>query len=221
MDKLLRVWSATVPECSLRLGRSVGLRSIRSSAEDMSSPSSGLERVLRCNRSLLAGYRYGNLSGVMTHRSAISEIFRLSLDLDSQLEQWWNEQTPSTPLLGLHVRMGDYERWRGGIYYRDWDWYADFALEMLQLSGCRQVLVTSNDVVPESFSKRVNAIHGPGSGILDMYALGRCAAIAGPPSTFSLWAALISDTEIYHFGSEGTPRFEAVSERLLLESVVL
>jgi hypothetical protein len=110
----------------------------------------------------------------------------------------------TTPLrLGLHIRRGDYARWYDGKYYYSDRQYAAIAKQFLALHADRQVIVyiCGNDpqLDRELFRQELGAqvVFPNGSPGEDLCLLSHCHYLIGPPSTFTLVAAMYHDTPLY------------------------
>lgn len=97
-------------------------------------------------------------------------------------------------IIGVHIRRGDYKFFNNGEWY-----YSDeeYAMWMRKLASDRHVkfLICSNEKVDLGFyqKKGLDVCRIGSNAIEDLCLLSMCDYIMGPPSTYSLWAALISD----------------------------
>lgn len=190
--------------------------------ESLETPSDRLRRVLECRHSVLLGYRFQGPRLLIDHAPQIRRAFALEPKLSGDLDSYWSHLGVDQTTLGIHIRRGDYKQWRGGQFYREWDWYREFAEKALQSSQTERVMFVSNEPIPAELLAGLPAVVGPGSAILDLYALSRCGYLAGPPSTFSLWAAYIGGSQIHHFDEdEEFVRFSAVDVEFLTRSIVI
>ncbi len=104
--------------------------------------------------------------------------------------------------LGIHIRRGDYANWKGGMYYYDDRKYSDFITQFAALKPKEtiDVYISTNDsifnvdslksLLPEP---RIKIHLLGGSSVQDLFMLSECDYIIGPPSTFSLVAAMYRD----------------------------
>lgn len=108
--------------------------------------------------------------------------------------------------LGLHIRRGDYERWQGGEYFYDDATYRIIARELMEEGRRRfpdrrlRLIICTNDQsishgkYPEGFPE--GTVVSRLGAAEDLYMLSECKLLAGPPSTFSLVAAMYNDTPL-------------------------
>lgn len=94
-------------------------------------------------------------------------------------------------LIGVHVRRGDYRRFKGGSYFYDVEDYRRMmkhVLTQLRRSDVRFLICSDEEISLDAFSDfavtRGNDLH-----VVDLYSLAGCDYIMGPPSSFTLWAS--------------------------------
>lgn len=109
-------------------------------------------------------------------------------------------------VVGLHIRRGDYQEWQGGHYFFSWEQYERVARAIVNQYGIDNIslLVCSNEALPERFLNDISYASSREDAVVDMYALGACDLIVGPPSTFTGWPAVILGTPLCNIGSDGT-----------------
>ena len=119
-------------------------------------------------------------------------------------------------IIGVHIRRGDYALWENGVYCFD---DATFVNWMLQLSEQMKndnkkivFYLTSDEVINADIFKKnsLNIELGTGHFIEDLYSLSLCDYIFGPPSTYSLWAAMYGGIKYCHVNNR--------SQKLMLEN---
>jgi len=123
----------------------------------------------------------------------------LSLRLQDFFEK--NFQDPRETIIGIHVRRGDYRTFENGRYYYSVDQYVTVIRQLQALFSDRQphFLICSNEKIdlPPELRGPVKITAAPGHELLDMYSLARCHYIAGPPSTYSMWASVYGNKPLY------------------------
>ena len=117
--------------------------------------------------------------------------------------------------LGVHIRRGDYAEWNDGIYCYDDDTYARHINRFAVMHEGKEVHVylSTNDpkVTEEHYQQlcpQVHVHHLQGSAPEDLFMLSECDYLIGPPSTFSLVAAMYRDIPLYRMY---TPNTEAMA----------
>jgi hypothetical protein len=110
-------------------------------------------------------------------------------------------------LVGVHVRLGDYDILRGGRYLYSLDVFQSAIGRMVELFPGRRVAIMacSDQKLTDEFLARHGAVRGPGTVLGDLYALAECDYILGPPSTFSLWAAYYGRKPIHQMSRPQPP----------------
>lgn len=103
-------------------------------------------------------------------------------------------------VIGVHVRHGDYCRWKGGKFWFSAERYAAWMRELAgQFPGSRVAfLVCSDETRNAAEFPGLVVGFGPGVPIEDLYALAGCDYIFGPLSTFSQWASFQGNKPLWH-----------------------
>lgn len=106
--------------------------------------------------------------------------------------------------LGVHIRRGDYAEWRDGQFYFDNAVYAAHINRFAEMHQDQRVHVYLSTNDPEvsatdfqQLCPQVVIHHLQGSAPEDLFMLSECDYLIGPPSTFSLVAAMYRDIPLY------------------------
>ena len=115
---------------------------------------------------------------------------------------------PSTIRLGVHIRRGDYADWQDGKFLFDDDTYASHINRFAAIHQNEDIhvyLSTNDPAVSEETYQRlcptVHIHHLHGNAPEDLFMLSECDFLIGPPSTFSLVAAMYRDIPLYRMDS--------------------
>ena len=102
-------------------------------------------------------------------------------------------------VVGIHLRREDYRDWAEGRYYFTNAQYAVLMAQIrAQMAGPTAFLLCSNEAIDTSDFPEFDVLTVPGaSGVEDLHALSLCDFIAGPPSTYSMWASFYGDVPLY------------------------
>lgn len=123
--------------------------------------------------------------------------------------------------LGVHIRRGDYAQWADGRYFYDNEVYARhinrFASKLCDKEV--HVYLSTNDAeVSESLFQQLcpatTVHHLHGNAPQDLFMLSECDYVIGPPSTFSLVAAMYRDIPLYRMDSADESQMTLASFRL-------
>lgn len=132
---------------------------------------------------------------VMKHINQIREYFAFKQDVINRCSKIIKDLDCKDQLLvGVHIRRGDYVEFEGGKWF-----YLDekFAYWMCALAKDKNVkfLIASNEKVNAKFyiDKGLDVIQPGKSSIDDLCLLSLCDYIMGPPSTYSVWAAMVGN----------------------------
>jgi hypothetical protein len=103
-------------------------------------------------------------------------------------------------IVGIHIRHGDYKTFKNGRYFYDLYDYNIFLIEISKLFNNKKIIffITSSDNINyDYFSEHKYFRNNDGFLVNDLYGLSKCDFICGPPSTFSAWASLMGDVNLY------------------------
>jgi hypothetical protein len=137
------------------------------------------------------------------HRDEVRDILYSLLkgDIVSQLNRFQN------PVMGVHIRMGDFrklkegEAFRGGHVRTPLQYFTDIVSGLRKLAGKDLPVTLFSDGYPDELKEvtglpQVN-MQGGSPDIVDLLLLSRSRVIvATTGSTFSYWAAFLSDAEV-------------------------
>lgn len=160
------------------------------------------QMMLRHRHIVVSGWyvRYYDL--FLKYRDEICDLFTIDSQyadpVRQQMESWRGTR------LGVHIRRGDYAEWKGGIYCYD---DVVYAASIRQFAAFRpqetiDVFLSTND--PNVSVEKMESLLGDGkerirlhllggNAVEDLYMLSACDYIIGPPSTYSLVAAMYRD----------------------------
>jgi hypothetical protein len=97
-------------------------------------------------------------------------------------------------LIGVHIRRGDYKKWRGGRHYFEDEVYEKY---MKCLDGENRIfIIFSSDNV--KFKESEKLLISKEKWYIDHHVMSLCDYLIGPPSSFSLWAAFMGKNKFYH-----------------------
>jgi hypothetical protein len=139
----------------------------------------------------LGGWGVRNYELVKKHQEEIRAYFRPVAAVRSRLDSFFQTfRADGRPLVGIHIRQGDYKDYLGGRYYFSSALYAAYMRRInVLLGGQATFLVCSNNAQSAETFAGMDVHFGPGHLVEDLYALANCEYILGVPSTFSGWSA--------------------------------
>lgn len=143
------------------------------------------------------------------YRSEICDLFTIDDDICLPVRQQMTDIEAATNSekdilrLGLHIRRGDYADWKGGIYCYPDEYYVCYVDAFARLFPDKEIhiyLSTNDSSVSAEHYQEISRtdtqvfFHNlKGSAVGDLFMLSDCDYIIGPPSTFSLVAAMYRD----------------------------
>lgn len=149
----------------------------------------------------LQGWPFRDEASLHKHAEAVREFFKpVEASARSVEAHVRKAREGCDVLVGVHIRQGDYKQFMGGRYFYETGEYAGLMGGVERLFEGKRVrfLVCSNAVPEAGVFGRLDVTFGPGHLLEDMYSLARCDLIAGPPSTYTLWASSYGKVPLYH-----------------------
>lgn len=123
--------------------------------------------------------------------------------------------------LGVHIRRGDYATWQDGRYFFNDKVYANYINRFAAMHPDQtvDVFLSTNDAQVkaehyQALCPKVRIHHLKGSAPEDLFMLSECDYLIGPPSTFSLVAAMYRDIPLYRMDSADADSMTADGFRL-------
>ncbi len=104
-------------------------------------------------------------------------------------------------VVGVHIRRGDYQTWKGGIYCYDDAVYKNqmdsVSKQLIALGKVNHVFVLFSNV-EVGFQKAENILVSNEKWFVDHHLMSLCNYLIGPPSTFTLWASYVGRVKLFH-----------------------
>ena len=166
-----------------------------------------LEQImLRHKHIVVSGWfvRYYDL--FLKYRQEICDLFEIDKQYTEPVKKKMMEAEGNDNILrlGVHIRRGDYAKWEYGKYYYSDEVYANHInrFATLHKDDNFHVYLSTNDpsVNAENYQKlcpevKIHLLEGCAPE--DLFMLSECNYLIGPPSTFSLVAAMYKDIPLY------------------------
>jgi hypothetical protein len=149
---------------------------------------------------LTQGWMFRDKANFFKHADAIRLFFRPVEEVQNSFDALIERARDACDVLvGVHIRQGDYRNFMEGKYFYEADEYIRLMKKIEQLFGGKRVrfLVCSNTDLDRKIFEGLDFTFGSGQVVEDMYSLARCDYIAGPPSTYTLWASFYSKVPLY------------------------
>ena len=146
------------------------------------------------------GWRIRAPESVKRHAQLIREYFQPVAEYEQASRRAVEPlRQKADVVVGIHVRLGDNWKWKGGQYYFPVSRYVTWMHELAgQFSGRKVAfLICSDEPRHEQEFPGLTVGFGPGSQMGDLHALARCDWIVGPLSTFSQWAAFYGNKPLF------------------------
>lgn len=154
---------------------------------------------------IIEGWIYKDLTPLHKYRQLLTSFFIPKKEHVANVNQLISRAKQGADLLvGIHIRRGDYKDFRGGEFYYDDSVYLNIMANMqAQFAGKKiHYLICSNEEVNWQNYSSYTVIPANNQIIEDMYSLSFCDYIAGPISTYSMWASFIGQKPLYHIKSK-------------------
>ena len=170
-----------------------------------------LERkMLRHKHIVVSGWNVRFYDLFLKYRKEICELFTLDEQYTAPVKarmaspSVMSSEVETSLALGVHIRRGDYAQWCNGQYFYDDNVYIRHINRFAELHPDKtiHVFLSTNDsqVSAEAYQQacpKVVIHHFKGSAPEDLFMLSECDYLIGPPSTFSLVAAMYRDIPLY------------------------
>ncbi len=168
-----------------------------------------LERkMLRHKHIVVSGWNVRFYDLFLKYRKEICELFTLdtlyTVPVQQKMAELERNASGKVLRLGVHIRRGDYRIFHNGKYYYDDAVYIRHIRRFVALHPNTEVhvyLSTNDSTVKESDyqlqcpNSHIHCLRG--SSPEDLFMLSACDFLIGPPSTFSLVAAMYRDIPLY------------------------
>jgi hypothetical protein len=138
------------------------------------------------------GWRIRAPESVRRHADLIREYFRPIAEYEQAARQAVERlRQKADVVVGVHIRLGDNWKWKGGQCYFPVSRYVTWMHELAEQFPDNKVafLVCSDEPRHEQEFPGLAVGFGPDSPVGDLYALAQCDCIFGPISTYSQWAS--------------------------------
>lgn len=146
----------------------------------------------------------------LKYKPEILQLFAFHDDVEAKVSRDFLEA--GTLKLGIHIRRGDYKTFYGGRFFFSDKQYVSIIKQFLLLHPKENVSVyiCGNDPKLDcnyfvSNLSGCKVIFPNGNPAEDLCLLSHCDYLAGPPSTFSLVAAMYRDLPLYWIEAAETP----------------
>ncbi|SNU05392.1 hypothetical protein SAMN06298211_11413 [Prevotellaceae bacterium MN60] len=161
------------------------------------------QEMLRHRHFVVSGWHARFYDLFLKYRSEICDLFTIDGEYTEPVKR--KMQAWDGIRLGVHIRRGDYASWKGGIYCYDDKKFGDYIRQFADLfpNQVIDVCLSTND--PDvSIGMYLKMLNDPrirlhlmnGNAVEDLYMLSECDYIIGPPSTYSLVAAMYRDVPL-------------------------
>lgn len=145
------------------------------------------------------GWIFWDHENFLKHHQAIRDYFRLSPEYAEKVQSHVAKcRQPGRPLIGIHMRRGDYKNFADGKFYYYDEQYLALMNRLSEQFPVKPVFMLCSEDPPDPAAFAPHQITtGLGDSVEDMYCLSACDYIVGPPSTFSAWASFMGQTPLH------------------------
>ena len=161
------------------------------------------KKMLRHKHIVVSGWYVHYYDLFLKYRNEICDLFSIDPCYTEPVKAWMSNWQGIR--LGVHIRRGDYAVWKDGIYCYDDTTYADFIRQFAALypDETIDVFLSTNDpgvsvekfesLLKDQTTHHIRLHQFGGNAVEDLFMLSECNYIIGPPSTYSLVAAMYRD----------------------------
>lgn len=159
------------------------------------------QRIESARVTLVLGWRIRNYPLVAKHQSIIRQYFQPVASIRNRVTELLADvRATSRPLVGIHIRQGDFRAYQGGRHFHETSTYVRFMTRLRELLPNPAFLVCSSESQPVELFADLDVRWGPGRAVDDLHALSQCDFIVGVPSTFCRWAAFHGQRRLFLIG---------------------
>jgi hypothetical protein len=150
------------------------------------------QQITHASVTLLRGLKYQHPDLVCKHANQLRQVLRFNGQMIC------NSSNSSLIKIGLHMRLGDYSRWKGGRFFYTEEQYANIAHQLVKAIDMPCVVrAYSNVDVQKDIFAGLPIEFMRGTVTQDLCSMAECNFLAGPPSSFSSWASFIGQVPLY------------------------
>ena len=151
-----------------------------------------------------AGWWFRQSELIEKHKNELRQRYALKPDFykENNFVQKINElRAQNYTLIGVHLRRGDYQKWKKGAYFFSDETYKKAMKnlsEKLQQQEKEKIIfiLFSNETV--DFQQDNNVFISKEKWFIDHHIMSLCHYLICPPSTFTLWANYIGDNKLFY-----------------------
>ncbi|MHB8660316.1 MAG: alpha-1,2-fucosyltransferase [Minisyncoccota bacterium] len=156
----------------------------------------------------LDGWLFRNPAGLQKYRKEILEYFKPRYDIVQEVRTRMQKlRGEFKHVIGVHIRQGDYQVWRGGAYFIPQARVREILDEYLKIASYAAsetcFVITSDGPVETSLFTGLNIWVSKGSGAHDVFLLSSADAVIGSNSTFGAFASYYGNIPFIVMQKEG------------------
>ncbi len=149
----------------------------------------------------------------LKYKQEIIGLFAFSQSVADASERCLAEDQNASCRLGVHIRRGDYAHWYDGKFFFSDEVFVNLIRQFVKLHPGTTVYICGND---PTLNKQfyIDRLQGTpvrfpeGNAAEDLCLLSKCDYLIGPPSTYSLVAAMYQDRPLYWIMDADAPLTE-------------
>lgn len=169
---------------------------------------------------IIEGWISKDITPLYRYRSLLADFFNPLQQYTENVKKLIENGKRNVDLLiGIHIRRGDFKEYRNGELYFDDAIYANLMKDISVFYSDKKIrfLLCSNENIEWDNYGKFDVIPANGHLIEDMYSLAECNYIAGPVSTYSMWASFTGEKPLYQIKNreqvfDGT-KFKIIKDR--------
>ena len=153
---------------------------------------------------LVNGWKLRAPEYVQKHADKIRKHFQPAVQIEQDVHLLMQRVRQNADVvIGVHIRQGDYRRWKGGKYFFPTSRYAAWMRELMsQFPGAKvSFLVCSDEPRTDQEFQGLPVVLSVNTPVGDLCALSKCDYLFGPVSTYSLWASFYGNVPLFHVGN--------------------
>ncbi len=153
---------------------------------------------------LCSGWLFDAKHLLVKHAEAIRDYFQIIPKHQDAVETLVSGiRSKSELVVGVHLRLGDYSKFRGGRYFYPVHRYVAAMHRIRRQFQGRSIsfLVCSNVNLDREDFGDLDVHFGTGHLVEDMYSFAKCDHLVGPPSSYTGWASFMGGVPLHRMTS--------------------
>lgn len=156
-----------------------------------------------CNKKgmvFVSGFVLGRDDLLVKYRDTVLSRYR-NAEHHPDIDRLRMSREAGKTVIGVHIRLGDYAKYRGGEYYYPVSKYVAILKKFIlsnKLTDCFISVFSDQKLDDSDFTDFTDTLFSHNAYNIDYELMGLCDYLIGPPSTFTQWASFSYNVPYVH-----------------------